>query len=360
MKSLNTIYNQFEEKYKKIFEYYEFSSLSFALVGTMQNQVKECAKSHFKFPVKKTEMSYSTADLQVKNTVLDCEWISLQEYSNREKIPLDALEEQAEAGLLGKVHAEGAEKYIIWPKERQQATCLPKFGEKQFEVKIEQTVESTIAIENSDQALALLGRYQSLDSIIDQSRQQLCPTCLLLYWTIFEEFVKDFIVTLYMLYPEKALQKYGKNEMSLKAIFDGSQKFTDIISLKRKVLDIILAKYDSENSHENVSKIIEFVRDCYLSKGDDPFLSQFVYHGEKQEVSKEAIDQIRKIRNSLIHENGKLNEEEWKKIDLVSRKENTSNISITADELTRIYFILKTVAHNLYQMASKQYSETND
>ena len=352
MKSLQEAYDLFEKEYKKIHEYFVFSGLSFALVGTMQDQAKEKAKQT-KIRVKKKESSFSKADHKIEEISVICEWVSLQEYSEREKLPLNSIEEQARAGVLGPTHEEGSELYVIWPKERQQDTDLPEFGKKMFEIKYSQSIETKAIIENSEQALSALGHYPDLAGTIDRSQQQLCPTCLLLYWTAFEGFVKDFIDTLYYLHPEQVLKKYGKNPMTLNAVFDGSHRFTDMDSLKRRVLEEVLAKYD----RENISKLIEFVEDCYLSKGTDPFSTKFIYSGDKTEVNRGHLDQIRIIRNALIHYNGRLSEKEWKLIDLVPREGDNPVVQISEDSLGKMYYILKSIAYNLFDLTSKQYPE---
>jgi len=255
VKSLDASYDSFQREYEKIHEYFTFSGLSFALVGTMQDQAKECAKQK-KLRVKKKELSYSAADRKVGEIVLICEWVSIEEYSKKEKITVEDAEKQATDGALGPVHIENDQKYVIWPKERQHDKDLPEFGKKLFHASVEQKVGATITIENPEQALTALGQYRDLDKVLVQSMQQLCPTCLLLYWTVFEAYVKDFIETLYFLHPEQVLKKYGKNEMTLNAVFDGSHRFTDIESLKRRVLDVVLEKYD----RENISKSDEYQR----------------------------------------------------------------------------------------------------
>ena len=58
VKSLKASYEYFESEYEKIHEYFTFSGLSFALVGTMQEQAKECAKEK-KLQFSRKEISHS-------------------------------------------------------------------------------------------------------------------------------------------------------------------------------------------------------------------------------------------------------------------------------------------------------------
>lgn len=287
---------------------------------------------------------------------MSCEWVSLLEYANRENVSIDIVEEQADSGMLGPVHTEEGCKYIIWPKNQQKSDTLPEFGKKSFKIIAKQNIDAMIEIDNTEQALTILGKYPNLEEAIERSCQQLIPSCLLLYWTVFEAYVKDFIETLYCIHPEQVLKKYGKNEMTLNAIFDGSHRFTDIESLKHKVLDEVLAKYD----RENISKLIEFVGDCYLSKGTDPFTAQYVCKGEKHLTSRSQLDQIRIIRNALIHDNGVISEKEWRRIDLLPRDGENSVVNVSDDALNIVSFILKSIAYNLYQLTRKQYPESRE
>ncbi len=73
-------------------------------------------------------------------------------------------------------------------------------------------------------------------------------------------------------------------------------------------------------------------------------------YGEKKEVSYLTLDQIRLIRNALIHKGGELTED-WEKITLMSKPDD-NRIVVSDTFLWEIELILKSITHNLYRLAS--------
>lgn len=343
-------YRNYKKELKIAEKFYTITSYSYDLCTSLKDEDISFDPKLLGGRPDKNQSSYTPAEVEY-NSVLSCEWVSLSDFSKREKLKYDDVEAKAENGEYGEVVENDGQKYIIWPTEYQFSDEKPEFGKKLFSVEVKQKIAVTKEISGENLKGFIKTYFKDLDKTTSDAQEILNRETFLLYWSAFEQYVKQMALVLFELFPEEVFKnkKYGKETMSLLDIYVQSKKFTDISELSSYILGTIIGN-SAQGNKDSISKTIQFIRDCFMEKSDDPYTLWYVFHGERCQTSFIDVDNIRNIRNALVHENGGVSGE-LKSNSLYEEKNGT--IFISNDTLERELFILKTVGYNLFNCVDK-------
>lgn len=214
-------------------------------------------------------------------------------------------------------------------------------------MKVKQKVSLKAEISDEDLKGYIKTAFKDLNKTTSEAQEILNRETYLLYWAAFEQYVKQMEVVLFEIFPDEVFKnkKYGKETMSLLDIFVQSKKFTDMAELRDYILNSIIG-LASQGNNDSVSKTIQFIRDCFIEKSKDPYVLWYVYEGERYQTSYVDIDNIRNIRNALVHKNGNMSKG---LIDNSLLTEQGDTIIVSEKFLEREFLILETVGYNLYE-----------
>ena len=354
---LEKIYNDVISEYNRINRFNDLTSITYDLALASvekENNIKSLPKIK-KDDIKK-EFSYSPADREIESVELKCGWITYEEYSDKMGVSVDIVKEKAENGELGKIEEKNGKKVLFWTSQEMNSEEIPSVNSKNtYSIKYKIKGTAKCKVEGGvEEIVSFLGSTDKLEKQTSEAKLLLNRETFLLYWSTFEQYVKNITVALFELFPEQVFKnkKYGKNQMSYLEIFEGSTQLTDIVALKERIIDSIIS--DPATDKEAISKQISFIKECYLERSEDPYKTWYVIRGEKNEIDYTVLDQIRKIRNALVHKNGEMIDE-WDCIDIIERP--TDNRIIIDDNLLLMEeMILKSISHNLYRLVSNSLS----
>ena len=354
---LKDIYDNVAIEYKKISRFHTLTMLTYdvALAGA-EKAVGNVSKLSFSDEEKK-QLSYSSADKEIESVELIRGWISFEEYAEKIGEPIIDIQQKAESGEYGKVEEYKGEKRIFWPPEEQGNEDLPPVGSKKtygVGVKVRGTIVTSKEMEYED-VMAYLASSKNLERNTSEGKELLNRETFLLYWSTFEQYVKNLSTALFSLFPEQVFKTnaYRKKEMSYYDIYELSSQLTNITDLKEAIIDSILG--DSVTEKQAISKRINFIKDCYLDKGIDPYATWCVFKGKKLDIDFQVLDQVRIIRNAIVHANGKMSEE-WDKINLIIRP--ADDVIFVDDELLlKTGLILSSISYNLYRLVNSSLSK---
>ena len=324
-------------------KFYHFTVVSYAMMAmSIDNEPpKESNKESIKNSVKKAATSYTAASssFDKDDIKLVCEWIDLEEYSRREKMTIDEVKRQLQEGKLGKVHKRNSKEFVIWPKEYQFSKDLPEFGKKKFSIKVQQRRAAPIGVDNKEDLTALVKlQYKDIEKSADVAKDMLNRETFLLYWSLFEHYIQQIAVQLFELYPEKVLAN--------KTIFDQSSKLTDIRELRDYIMGTVIGSTGGE-SKDTVYKTIEFIKNCFMMKDDDPYKAWYVIDDEKKWTSYYDLNEIRLIRNAMTHNRGHINKQ-LEKSTLITSVNDDGTIVVDDKLLNSEKLILEAVANHVY------------
>jgi hypothetical protein len=132
-------YVAFRASDDELTRFFELTGLSYMLAQQLLFAVPDAGGAPLTPGQKLSELSYGEHDVEVKDTSLACEWITLEEYAARSGGSFEELRERASALALGPPEVPGAEVLrFIWPPayaDRPRAE-LPEPGRKKFKVKV--------------------------------------------------------------------------------------------------------------------------------------------------------------------------------------------------------------------------------
>lgn len=363
MNQIKKIYDNFINEMEKVSKFYTITTLSYAmsshaLKDTDKEKLNQIRRDIVKKSMKMDRVSYTRASVSIAEGETDvlCEWVTLEEYAEREKIQFEQVIEEAETGKYGEIHVADGMKYIIWPPAYQSEKDKPEYPKKIYAVKVNQAVSFPVVVsdDSPEQIAALLGDYKEFNAELERVGQLIHEQCYLSYWTIFEVFVKKLALALFELYPEIVFKnkKYGNDTIKYIDIFNTSEQFTSISSLKTYIMESIV-ETNGKVDNESIHSIINFIKECYMSNGVDPYKAQYVYNGEKIETSYVGLIQIKALRNSLVHDNGLITRKLLDEVDYLEQTVGESLI-ITDDMLSTEFYALEAIAENIFSLAQKE------
>ena len=343
--SIRETYENYKKELSIAQRFYMVTCCSYDLCTTLSDEDIRFAPRVLGNKPNRKECSYSPAEAEYKPILL-CEWVTMLEYSHREKLSFEEVEKNAKKGVYGEVVNDEEQAFIIWPSKYQFSDKKPKFGKKLYSVEIKQNVKVKAEILDEDLKGYIKTAFKDLNKATSEAQEILNRETYLLYWSAFEQYVKQMALVLFEIFPDEVFKnkKYGKETMSLLDIFVQSKKFTDMSELRDYILNTIIG-LAAQGNKDSISKTIQFIRDCFVEKSKDPYVMWYVYKGERYQTSYVDIDNIRNIRNALVHENGKMSD---RLADNSLITEQSDTVIISEELLEREFLILETIGYSLY------------
>ena len=353
---IEIIYDTTMDEYKRISHFNSLTSYTYELALASAENNKDKLKipniNMSNINIKKI-ISYSSADVKIEGTELARGWISLKEYAEKTGMTVEITEKKSLCGELGEVRKKNGIKVVFWPPSEQGNEALPPVDCKNS-YKVNMKITGTASLEQDfklEDIIAYLGPADKLVKKTSEAIYLLNRETFLLYWSTFEQYIKNITFTLFELFPDQVFnnKRYVKNQMSYIEIFEKSSKFTSIQDLKEFIINSIIGNPNTER--ESISKQISFIQDCYFSKNESPYDTWYVLNGEKQIISYQVLDQIRILRNALVHKAGYMRED-WEKIDIIDKPED-NHIVVDSSLLIKTELILRSVSYNIYRLIKK-------
>lgn len=344
--NIRKIYENYKKELKIAQKFYLVTSCSYNLCTTLSDEDIRFDSRVLENKPSRKNISYSPAETEYVPTLL-CEWVTILEYSHRENISFEEVEKNAKKGVYGEVINDEEQEFIIWPSKYQFSDKKPEFGKKLYAVEMKPKVKVKTEISDEDLKGYIKVAFKDLNKTTSEAQEILNRETYLLYWAAFEQYVKQMALVLFEIFPDEVFKnkKYGKETMSFSDIFIQSKKFTNIDELRDYILSSIIG-LALQGNKDSVSKTIQFIRDCFIEKSKDPYVLWYVYEGERYQTSYVDIDNIRNIRNALVHENGNMSKG---LIDNSLLTEQGDTVIISEKLLEREFLILETIGYNLYQ-----------
>lgn len=343
--SIRETYENYKQELKIAQRFYIVTCCSYNLCTTLSDEDIRFNPRALDNKLNRKECSYSPAEAEY-TPILLCEWVTMLEYSHREKISFEEVEKNAKKGIYGEIVYDEDQAFIIWPDKYQFSDTKPEFGKKLYTVEIKQNVNVKAEILDEDLKGYIKTTFKDLNKTTSEAQEILNRETFLLYWSAFEQYIKQMALVLFELFPDEVFKnkKYGKETMSLLDIFVQSKKFTDMSELRDYILNTIIG-LATQGNKDSISKTIQFIRDCFIEKSKDPYVLWYVYKGERYQTSYLDMDNIRNIRNALVHENGKMSEG---LVDNSLITEQSDTVIISEELLEREFLILETIGYSLY------------
>ena len=352
IKQLEQIYKNVTDEYDNISNFYNLTLYTYdiALKSVNNTDKKEVGESTLD---EAHDSSFSPADIKINDIKKTCEWISLDAYAKKTGTIIETIEEKSQSGDLGEVREKNGVKFVIWPPEKAGNENLPPLLDEQnyeMEVVFEETISTKEGL-TLGEIYSLLGPKDVLTESTSQAALLLNRETFLLYWSTFEQYIKNLTASLFDLFPEQVFnnRKYGKNQMTYLEIFEGSSRFTNIQELKERIIDSIIGNPNTEK--ESIFKMITFIRDCYLTKDVDPYNTWYVFKGNQETIDSSVINQIRILRNAIVHHNGEM-KEGWDTINLIKQPDD-NRVVVDEDLLLKTKLILQAISYNIFNLITE-------
>jgi len=311
-------YKNFVDTTEYIENFHLISGYSYAITKQLMLKHNKNSLTNFDAPTfSHKDVSYCIADVKPSKPEFICGWITCAEYAERENINLEEVELQASNGFLGPVEIckKTSKQLIIWPKEYQymEIVNLPTPGKHHFRAHTSISAKASTDIgerdisnfdETQQQLLSLIYKHGEAPEIQSKAETMLFQSCFLLYWTAFEVFVKETIHDLFRQHPEKLTKgvKGSTKNLSYADIYNMSSSFSSIDSLRTELVNTEIEKHKRDG--ESISGLINFLKSEFKFH-EDPYTAWYVINGQKKETSILKINEIRDVRNSLVHDSGK-------------------------------------------------------
>ena len=197
---------------------------------------------------------------------------------------------------------------------------------------------------------------------------------LIMYWICFERYVKDVAIALFRCKGDEIfnLNAIGNKDektrestrekcrsiqglqLSLMDLYQQSKGFKSIHSVKRFVFGEIVREAGKEQT--DASNYISFIR-LFLPDGiKDPYQCTYDLDGESHICDQDLIAAIREMRNTLIHDGGKIKAE---KKCIISKFEEYEGdvLCIETHSLKKAFVIIERAARNLYEIVKESLND---
>ena len=247
-------YKNYIELYEYIDNFLSISSLSYEITNQLLNKHNKSQVEDIELPEpNKKTLSFSMADLKVKDVEFVCGWISCSEYAKKVELTEEEVINNADTGLYGhkSEHPESGECILIWPQEYQTKNLeeLPKAGKSKFKPKVSITAKADLSFDTDEltgfedkqmQLVRLAHAVGDKDKVTSKAEAMLFQSSFLLNWTAFEVFIRETIHALFKMHPKKLTkgQKGAAQSISYKDIFQMSDEFDSIDKLKHSLVDL--------------------------------------------------------------------------------------------------------------------------
>lgn len=299
-------------------DFVRISELAYGITKQLMKKHSKDALSAVEMPqLKKKELSFSMADVKVKNVGFVCGWLSIQAYAGKLGSAVEEVEKSASEGKLGPIaiHPETRNQLIIWPQEFQTYAIekLPEPGKSKFKSEISIAAKASIEIDEEQldnfddtqkKLLALAHSVGDTEELGTKAETMLFQSSFLLQWTAFETFIRETIHELYKRHPGKLCkgQKGTTVSLSYADVFEMSESFSSIDELRESIVNREIEKHKKDGA--SISGLINFLKTEFKFE-EDPYSAWYVIEGDVRSARFEKVAEIKDVRNSLIHDAGK-------------------------------------------------------
>lgn len=364
-------YKNYLELYDYIDNFLSITSLSYGITNQLLNKHDKADLIDIDIPQpNKKTLSFSMADIEVKDVEFVCGWISYSEYANKLGLSEKEVIEKADIGQLGhkSEHPKSGERLLIWPEEYQNKELneLPAPGKSKFKPKISITAKGDLSIDidvltgfedKQMQFVRLAHAVGDKDKVTNRAETMLFQSSFLLNWTAFEVFIRESIHALYRLHPKKLTrgQRGSAQSLSYKDIFNMSGEFENIEKLKSSLIEMEIDKHQKDG--ESITGLINFLKSEFTFE-NDPYKAWYVLNGEQKNASFNRITEIKDVRNALMHNAGKDVDTLIKEYPHLQTDQNS--LIINNDYYYETVLIMKSVAFSIAKDVVLRKYQSND
>ncbi|EJL7016589.1 hypothetical protein NMT49_003552 [Vibrio cholerae] len=310
-------YSNYIELFDYIGDFVGISSLSYRITKRLLATHDENALSDVVLPKpEKEDLSFSMADVNVEGEFV-CGWLRCKSYAEKINSDIDTVRVKAIEGAYGHIHndVENEDILLIWPPEFQEVPLseLPPVGKAKFKQRVTLQAHASVDLEidviddfeaHQKRLLKLAHAVGDKDEVSSNAEVMLFQSAFLLHWTAFEVFIKETIHELFRRHPKKLTigQLGSKQNLSYKDVFELSSEFNSIEDLKKSLVEREIEKHQSNG--ESISGLINFLNREFKFERN-PYESCYIFKGDKRVATKLRVDEIRDVRNTLMHTAGK-------------------------------------------------------
>lgn len=260
--------------------------------------------------------NFSKADFGIRSIQRVYGWVSLVEYSELERIPIEEVKRRVEKGELGRVekHPKSGLDIVIWPTSKSGSpeaenlalglsTWSAEVREPRQIVGVEFDPENEASLDEAHAILVHLGRgFGEPEVVYTEALELFYRGSFLNLWSSFEIFIKDCFGDLVRRFPLSlaALPEWKKLSISYADLVAQTGGLQDISLLREILINTEVAK--AESGGRSVSGLINLLKTLFVWPED---LYERPYReGEATFKTKFTdLDEIRKVRNILAHQN---------------------------------------------------------
>jgi hypothetical protein len=303
---------------RQIYEFTELTELSYRLAQQLLFKFPKSELPHVREKRPRLEeLSFSRADREFVSADLVCGWITVEDYALRIGSDVEVIREQAQRGILGPAeqHPETGEMLLIWPADyhTQPREKLPSVGKNTYEVTYRTTAHATLMTDPTDLSsfevtqakfLRLAHALGEPSKVAERAKEILNRTTLLLYWTVFEIFLRDTIQEMIRRHPIVLISgKRGQETLTYKEFATLTSGFTSLDGILERLIIRELDKSESEG--ESVHGLINYLKSQFCFK-QDPYKTWYVFKGQSHQTSYVDLKRLKDMRNALIHGGGQV------------------------------------------------------
>jgi hypothetical protein len=354
MISINSIYEGFYSEIKSIENFLNLTKYSFRIS-------KLLSKEHGYDSIQTVDLERWIPDLLSEMNVADIEigkkrFVTVEEFARLENMPINEVENNIKSKIYLELYSYKDQLYLTWPPHHVDSSIEviklypPDQETREIEQESFQNFNDLLEAENVDfydneaqVMLHLINQLGEVGTSINEATQKLHSSCYLLIWIAFEDFLKAMIEELYRIFPEKVINRNKDEVFSLENIFTYSNRFTDINNLSEIILKHLLSK--AEQSKEKIHAQIQFLKDNFLI-GIKPYEAPIIIGEENKFTSYLDIDEFRKIRNYIVHNNSMASDDFFKKHPNVPKDGN--KIIIESSFLKAYIAKIRAIANHIY------------
>lgn len=359
-----TPYRIYRINIQQIIDFEQITKLSYGIAQQLLFRYPQETLSNLKLPKPQiNQLSYTPADLTVTGVEEKCRWVNLDEYADFSGKTLDEIQKQVDANQLGPIekHPESGETLIIYPEafHALPRAQLPEIGKKKYCVSLK--TKATVSIEfdaldttnfeaTQQQFLHLAHAVGKPTEVGERAEEMLYRSCLILYWTAFEVFIRSTVHELFRQHPEViASGKRGKsNTITYEELLNLSCRFSDAEALRASLVERAIEREESEG--RSVHGLINLLKSEFRFE-DDPYSSWYVLNGERQKTTYTELMMVKDTRNALLHDAGQPNSELFAKYPVVPSRDG--NIAITQDFYKRCSLTLDSISYKIANIVEK-------
>jgi len=311
-------YANYSETVRYVEDFVQISDLAYGITRQLMKKHSKDSLIDVEMPrPKKKELSFSMADIRVKNVEFVCGWLSFEAYAGKLGIDLTEVEALASAKKLGPIpkHPETNIDLVIWPEEFQSKELaeLPEPGKSKFKPQFSITAKASVELddekedsfeETQKRLLSLAHQVGETEELGTKAETMLYQSSLLLQWTAFEVYIRETIHDLFRRHPGKLAkgQKGSFASLSYADVLRMSEDFSSIAALQESIVNLEIEKHKKDGA--SISGLINFLKSEFKFE-EDPYKAWYVIEGDMRTASFAKVTEIKDVRNSLIHDAGK-------------------------------------------------------